>query len=311
MTTTERPLVSIIVPSYKMGRFLQETLDSILHQDYRALEVIVVDGASPDETVEILERIAKEHPELRWVSEPDDGPEDALNKGLAMATGEIVGIQSADDIYYPGAISAAVEGFARHPHAGIVYGDAKAIDGAGNHVSGPTRYLPWTLKRYLCGSTFIPQSSAFFRPDLARQVGGVRKRYFVFDIDLWLRMMFITEPVKIEGVLSAYRHHDEQRDNQAAEILGSFRRMIAESPEVQHSSIPVRLAGWSGGRMLTQHYNPTGNPRYATGQMWLAVLAYPPSLRAVVKPARLVPNRPTVRGLKRRLRRLGVLRSTD
>jgi glycosyltransferase involved in cell wall biosynthesis len=305
MSTTERPLVSIIVPSYKMGRFLQETLDSILEQDHRPLEVIVVDGASADETVEILERTAKEHLELRWVSEPDDGPEDALNKGLAMATGEIAGIQSADDIYYPGAVRAAVEGFARHPHAGIVYGDAKAIDGEGNHVSGPTQYLPWTLKRYLCGSTFIPQSSAFFRPDLARQVGGVRKRYFVFDLDLWLRMMFITEPVKVEGVLSAYRHHDEQRDNQAAEILGSFRRMIAESPEVQRSSWRIRLAGWSGGRMLTQHYSPSDNPRYATVQMWLAILAYPPSVRALVKPEKLVPARPTMHGLIRRLRRLG------
>lgn len=311
MSTTERPLVSIIVPSYKMGRFLQQTLDSILEQDYRPLEVIVVDGASPDETVEILERTAKEHPELRWVSEPDDGPEDALNKGLAIASGEIAGIQSADDIYYPGAISAAVDGFARHPQAGIIYGDAKAIDAEGRHVSGPTRYLPWTRTRYLCGSTFIPQSSAFFRSDLARQVGGVRKRYFVFDIDLWVRMMFITEPVKIDGVLSAYRHHDAQRDNEAAEILGSFRRMIAESPEIARSSWSVRLAGWAGGRMLTQHYNPTDNPRYATGQMWLAILAYPPSLRAVDKPAKLIPNRPTVGGLKRRLRRLGVLRSAD
>jgi len=306
MSASERPLVSIIVPSYKMGRFLQETLHSILQQEYRPLEVIVVDGGSPDETVQILERTAQEHPELRWISEPDDGPEDAINKGLAMAVGTIAGIQSADDIYYPGAIRAAVEGFARHPRAGIIYGDAKAIDAVGNHVSGPTRYLPWTLKRYLCGSTFIPQSSAFFRPDLARQVGGVRERYFVFDVDLWLRMMFITAPVKINGVLSAYRHHDEQRDKEAAEILGSFRRMIAESPEVQASSWRVRLAGWAGGRMLAQHYNPTDNPRYATVQMWLAIFAYPPSVRALVKPRKLVPTRPTVRGLIRRVRRLGI-----
>ena len=139
----------------------------------------------------------------------------------------------------------------------------------------------------------------------------MRKRYFIFDVDLWLRMMFIAEPVKIPGVLSAYRHHDEQRDTQVADILGSYRRMIAESPEIVRSAWDVRLAGWAGGRMLTQHYNPSDNPRYATGQMWLAILAYPPSVRALVKPAKLIPNRPTMPGLKRSLRRLGVLRSAD
>jgi glycosyltransferase involved in cell wall biosynthesis len=305
------PLVSVIVPSYNQGKFLQATLDSIFRQDYRPLEVIVVDGASTDDTVSILERAEGEHPELRWVSEPDDGPEDAINKGLAMAGGEIAAIQSSDDIYFPGTVRAAVDGFARHPNAAIIYGDARAIDADGNHVSGPTRYLPWTLERYLCGSTFIPQSSAFFRPALAREVGGVRNRYFVFDIDLWLRMMFRGEPVKIDGVLSAYRHHDDQRDNQAGEIVGSFRRMIAESPELARSAWHVRVAGWAGGRMLTQHYNPSSNPRYATVQMWLAILAYPPSVRAIVKPEKLIPARPTVRGLIRRLGRLSPGRAGD
>jgi glycosyltransferase involved in cell wall biosynthesis len=301
----DRPLVSIIVPSYNQGRFLPATLKSIFEQDYRPLEVVVVDGASTDGTVAILEEAAKTNPELRWISEPDDGPEDAFNKGLAMIEGEIAAIQSSDDLYYPGAVSAAVEGFARHPHAGIVYGDAESVDAAGNHLSGPTRYLTWTLKRYLCGSTFIPQSSAFFRPALAREVGGFRKRYFVFDIDMWLRIAFVAPPVKLPLVLSAYRHHEEQRDNQVAEILSSHRRMLAESPEIRRSSWRVRVAAWAGGRMMAQHYNPTGNPRYATAQMWLAILAYPPSIRAVVKPRALIPNRPTLRGFIALLRRWG------
>ena len=301
---TPRPFVSIIVPSYNQGRFLPATLASIFAQDYRPLEVVVVDGASTDDTVRVLQEAAADHPELRWVSEPDDGPEDALNKGLSMIRGDIAAIQSSDDIYYPGAIRAAVEAFAQHPEAGIVYGDAEAIDAEGSHVSGPTRYLPFKLQRYLCGSTFIPQSSAFFRPQLARQVGGVRRRYFVFDVDLWLRIMFLGPPVKLDRVMSAYRHHEEQRDKQVSEILTSYRRMLAESPEIRRSSWRVRLAAWSGGRMLTQHYNPTGNPRYAAGQMWLALLAYPPSIRALVKPRLLIPPRPGVRGLVRRLRAL-------
>jgi hypothetical protein len=302
--SSSQPLVSIIVPSYNQGKFLPATLKSVFDQDYRPLEVVVVDGGSTDDTVEVLKRAAAEHPELNWISEPDDGPADAMNKGLGMISGEIAGIQSSDDVYYPGAIRSAVDGFAAHPEASIIYGDAEAIDADDNHVSGPTRYLPFKLSRYLCGSTFIPQSSAFFRPELARQVGGVRDLYFVCDVDLWLRIMFIAPPVKLPRVLSAYRHHDEQRDKQVAEILSSFRRMMAESPEVRNSGLRMRLAAWSGGRMLTQHYNPTGNPRYAAGQMWLGLLAYPPSVRALIKPRLLIPPRPRVRGVIRRLRRL-------
>lgn len=296
------PLVSIIVPSYNQGQFIQATLDSIFAQDYRPLEVVVVDGASTDNTVAILERAAAAHSELRWVSEPDEGPEDAINKGLGMVNGEIAAIQSSDDIYYPRAVSAAVAAFAFDPEASIVYGDAEAIDEDDNRLYGPTQYLPYTLKRYLCGSTFIPQSSAFFRTSLAREVGGVRDRYFVFDIDLWLRIMFRAQPVKVPLVMSAYRHHGEQRNTQTRQILSSYVRMVSESPEIRRAPWRVRRAGWAGGRMFTQHYNPTDNPRYATARMWLAILAYPPSVRAVARPRQLIPNRPTIRGLKRRMR---------
>src|ERR1051325_691202 len=98
MSPTGKPLLSIIVPSYNQGRFIRRTLDSILSQGYRPIEVIVVDGASKDETVEVLESI--DAAELRWISEKDRGPADAVNKGLAMAQGELIGIQSADDVYY-------------------------------------------------------------------------------------------------------------------------------------------------------------------------------------------------------------------
>ena len=101
-------LVTIIVPSFNQGRFIKETLHSILAQDYRPIEVLVIDGASSDLTIEVLESYAGV-PELKWWSEPDNGVVDAVNKGLARARGEIVAIQSSDDLYLPGAISAAVE----------------------------------------------------------------------------------------------------------------------------------------------------------------------------------------------------------
>lgn len=283
----EQPLVSVIVPSYNMGRFLPATLDSILAQDYRPLEVVVVDGASTDGTVAILERYAAVHPELRWVSERDGGPAQAVNKGLAMIEGAIAGIQSADDIYYPGAIRAGIEAFADHPEASIVYGDAEVIDVEGRPLSVP-HLAPYTLSRYLCGSTFSPQSSTFFRPELARSVGGCRPEYFTFDTDLWIRMLFRAPAYKIDRVLSAYRRHEAQRDAQTAEILSSFRRMMRESPEIQASSWRVRRAARAGGRMLTQTYNPRSG-WYQTAQIWLAVLTYPPSIRGLVRRRLLLP----------------------
>lgn len=300
-----RPLVSVVVPSYNMGRFLGATLDSIFDQDYRPLEVFVVDGGSTDETVAILHQYEVSHPELHWVSERDDGPHDAINKGLAMVTGEIACIQSADDIYYPGALRAAVAGFAARPDAAIVYGDTELIDGEGKHLWGPSRNLPFTLPRYLCGSTFIPQSSAFFRPGIARAVGGCRDRYFVFDIDLWLRIMFRSPAVKVDGVLSAYRRHGAQRDNETAQIRLSWQRMLDESPEIRSSSWRIRRAARAGSRMITQHYNPRGSARYQTAQLWLAIISYPPAIRALWKPTMLVPPRPTARGVVRRVGRVG------
>jgi len=297
------PLVSIIVPSYNMGAFLADTLDSIFEQDYRPLDVVVVDGGSKDETVEILRKYSEVHPELRWVSEPDDGPAHAVNKGLAMVKGDVAGIQSADDIYYPGAVRAAVEGFAAHPDAAIIYGDAEIVDAAGNYQWGPSQYLPFTLTRYLCGSTFISQSSSFFRPELARDVGGCRAEYFVFDIDLWLRILFRAPAYKIDRVLSAYRRHEAQRDKETTQILSSYRQMIENSDEIKRAPWRVRLAAKAGTHMLVQHYNPTGSARYQSGQMWLAMLMYPPTVRAVWKRKALVPPPPSAKGVVRRLRR--------
>src|SRR2546423_361332 len=106
---TPRPLLSIVIPSYNQGAYIRETLESIFAQDYRPIEVLVLDGASSDETVDVLKSF--DAPELQWWSEKDRGVVDAVNKGLARASGEIVAIQSSDDAYAPAAFSAAIEAF--------------------------------------------------------------------------------------------------------------------------------------------------------------------------------------------------------
>jgi len=121
MSESELPLVSIVTPTYNQAAFLPETIDTVLSQDYPNIQYIVMDGGSKDGTVEILESYGSR---LEWVSERDGGQSDAVNKGFQRARGQIFTFLNADDIYYPGAVRAAVEAFARQPEAGVVYGNA-------------------------------------------------------------------------------------------------------------------------------------------------------------------------------------------
>src|ERR1041384_1671863 len=143
---SDKPLVSIIVPSFNQGQFIRETIDSILTQDYRPIEVLVLDGASRDQTVEVLESYS-DVSELKWWSEPDAGVVDAVNKGLARAKGEIIGIQSSDDVYLPGAVTAAVDFFNHHPDVSLVYGGVEYMD-ENSAVVGREALSPFSLNDY-------------------------------------------------------------------------------------------------------------------------------------------------------------------
>src|SRR3954462_3359582 len=111
----KEPLVSIIIATYNRGNFLERCLRSVLDQTYRNLECIVVDGASKDDSVKILERLSRQDSRLRYISEPDEGEVYAVNKGLDMALGEIIGFQASDDFYTSEAVSNSVDFLVKHP----------------------------------------------------------------------------------------------------------------------------------------------------------------------------------------------------
>jgi glycosyltransferase involved in cell wall biosynthesis len=125
------PLVSIIVATYNRAAFLERCVRSILDQTYRHLECLVIDGASQDGSVAILERLAAADPRLRYVSEPDAGEVEAVNKGLDLARGQIVGFQASDDWYVPDAVETSVQFLRAHPEYVGVGGDARFVDPAG------------------------------------------------------------------------------------------------------------------------------------------------------------------------------------
>lgn len=196
-----QPLVSIITPSFNQVQFLDETIQSVLGQDYPNIEYIIVDGGSTDGSLDVIRKY--ESKLTGWVSEQDTGQTDAINKGFSMATGDIFAWINSDDIYLPGAVSEAVQYLQENPHVGMMYGNAYYIDEESRPIAlypaAPTDYLG--LRR---GVNTIPQQATFFRSILWRMVGPLDSSfYYAMDYDLWTRISSVT-PIKFHDEFMAY-----------------------------------------------------------------------------------------------------------
>ena len=200
------PKVSIITPSYNQGHFLEESMRSVLAQDYPNIEYIVVDGGSKDNSVEVIrqyqDRLAW------WVSEKDHGHADALNKGFAHASGEILAWLNSDDIYHPGAVREAVEYLQAHPEVGMVYADANLIDNDGRFI---TQFAArqTSYEGMLRGSVHIPQATSFFRASVWQQVGPLSLTlFFAFDYDFWVKVAKVSQVRYLPRLWADFRIHE-------------------------------------------------------------------------------------------------------
>jgi len=180
----KKPLLSIITPSYNQGAFIEETILSVLHQDYSNIEYIVIDGGSTDNTIEVIKKYGEK---IKWMSEPDRGQADAINKGLRMAKGEILAWINSDDTYNPGSLNTVVGLFSENPERVMVYGDAHFIDRDGN-VKGKYPTEQFSLKR-LADTCFICQPTVFMRAQVFNEIGMLDTNlHTCIDYDYWIRI---------------------------------------------------------------------------------------------------------------------------
>jgi glycosyltransferase involved in cell wall biosynthesis len=261
-----RPLVSVITPSFNQAGFIEETIQSVIGQDYPNLEYLVVDGGSSDGSQEIIADYARRYPDrlVWWVSERDQGQTDAINKGFAHARGEIMAWLNSDDTYLPVAVSQAVAALQDRPQAGMVYGDANLVDEDGQIIGRfPARQTDY--RRLRRGYVHIPQQAAFFRGTLWRQVGPLDPGfYFAMDYDLWVRLARLAPLVYLPRLWANFRLHSSGKsvvsdDRCWPEMLrvhyreggGMFSALVfkAHLRPLVYGWLPLRLRLWLRQRL--------------------------------------------------------------
>lgn len=201
-----RLLFSIVTPSFNQGRFIESTIRSVLEQDYPHVEYMILDGGSKDGTVDIIRRYEKRL--AYWVSEPDRGQTDAINKGFARAKGDILMWLNSDDLLLPGSLSKVARIFRKHSDVSIVHGDAKVIDETGQGT-GKAQSGPFSLESLITGrGPFMIQPASFFRKQVIRGIGplDVSLRY-AMDYQLWLLAGYRFRFHHLPEPLAAFRDH--------------------------------------------------------------------------------------------------------
>lgn len=259
MTLTEEslarrdPVVSILTPSFSQARWLEDNLRSVEGQTYAGIEHLVMDGASTDGSVEILQRRVR--PGLTWESSPDNGQSDAINKAFARSTGEIIGWLNSDDAYFASDVVAnAVEVFAAHPEVGVVYGHAALVSGDGTllHALWTPRFARSMLRAY----DLIVQPTIFVRRSVLGRPQFVDPAFdYCMDWELLLHLAHRTRFVRMDRIVSIDRHHLLRksltrldlaaRDNVLMAERYRISRLAANRVLLKATTIAARLAGLS------------------------------------------------------------------
>ncbi|MEH2129405.1 MAG: glycosyltransferase family 2 protein [Nostoc sp.] len=211
-------MISIITPVYNGEKFIESCLQVVINQNFAEVEHIIVDGGSTDQTIDIIKYYANQHPHIRWISEKDQGQSDAMNKGIAMAQGLIIGILNVDDFYEPNVLSRISELFKTLPEPSLIVGNCNKWDHRGKliQINKPKRLRPVDL---LMGKqinddgmidvTFPVNPSAYFYHKSLHQKIGVYKveEHYVMDIDFLLKAVKVAHVKYFNEIWGNYRYY--------------------------------------------------------------------------------------------------------
>jgi len=275
-------LVSIVTPSYNQAKYLNQTMQSVLAQDYPRVEYIVIDGASTDGSVEIIKKYQDKL--AYWVSEKDGGQAEAINKGFAKATGEIIAWLNSDDYYLAGAVSSAVRIFQQNPEVVLVYGNMLAVDARGETFN-TFAYSQLTLEDLLCFQ-IIGQPAVFMRTSALRKAGGLDAHFhFMLDHHLWVKIARHGKILHQNEIWAAARYHAEAKNRAQAAKFGAEAFRILEWAAGEESLAPAfrrvaRRARASAHRVNARYLLDGGQPAAALLAWTRAFFIHPPTALA-------------------------------
>ena len=210
------PRISVITPSFNQGRYIEATILSVLDQGYPDLEHIVVDGGSTDETLDILAR----YPHLTVISEPDRGQAEAVNKGLRLASGEIIGWLNSDDTYYPGALAGAAKTIDTEKGIFIAMGRCAYIDETGEPTGAehPSAFVSHRRVVEIWKGYTIPNPAVFFHRTVYEVCGGLDESlYFALDYDLFCRYTSRFAITSVDRIWATYRLHRSAKTSEQSQ----------------------------------------------------------------------------------------------
>lgn len=230
------PKISIVTPSLNQGRFLEQCLQSILAQQYPNLELIIIDGGSTDGTLEIIHKYAAQI--THWVSEPDAGQSDAINKGFQKATGDLVAWLNADDYYLDDSLRTVALAYQQHPEASFIFGDGVRVNEQGIEKSAfwEGQQPVFDRQALIYGLNYILQPACFINHRYLREIGYLNPDlHYGMDTDLWIRLSGAAEPLAIQAVLAASREYGETKTSSGSFARIEELRRIAE----KYSGLPL------------------------------------------------------------------------
>ena len=251
----EPPLVSVITPSYNQGRFIEETILSVKNQTCPSIEHIIVDGGSTDNTLEIIKKHKGAY-NMRWLSEPDNGQSDAINKGFKMARGKILSWLNSDDTYLPKAIETAAGFLNDRPEVSMVYGDCNLINEQGELI-GQCEAGEFDLKVMLCERNLVPQPATFFRREVLDKIGYLdAELHNIMDWEFWLRIYLGNLKLAYMPELFAnFRTYPDSKTASGAHKIGLERLFIADkifsSPEFPSALKAMKSRIYSNANLQT------------------------------------------------------------